>query len=190
MTGWHAVVFARTLVALVLLAAGLAKLASWREFIKIVRNYEILSASLSRLVGRLLPVAEIVVAVGMLVGLLVPWSALAAIMLFVMFGSAIVINLLRGRRDISCGCFRPQRNQRLTWGLVMRNAMLASLAAVPWLADIAQKRVEPLPGAELVATMLAAGSVFALWWLWGVILKMWRLADDARPSLLPRELSK
>jgi hypothetical protein len=178
-TSWHAVVFARTLVALVLLAAGLAKLASWREFIEVVRNYEILLAGLSRLFGRWLPVVEVIVAIGMLAGLLMPWPALAAIVLFLMFGSAIAINLLRGRRDISCGCFGPQRDHHLTWGLVMRNVMLAGLAAVPWLVGSAQKQVEP-PSAESVATMLAAGSVFALWWLWGVILNTWRLADEAR----------
>jgi hypothetical protein len=180
LTDWHAVVFARTLVALVLLAAGLAKLVSWREFIEVVRNYEILPAGVSGLVGWLLPPAEIIVATGMLVGLLMPWSAFAAMLLFLLFGSAMAINLLRGRRDISCGCFGPQRDHRLTWGLVIRNAMLAGLAAVPWLVGSTQEHGKPLPAAEVVATMLAAGSVFALWWLWGVILKTWRLADDAR----------
>jgi hypothetical protein len=181
LTEWHAVLFARTLVALILLTAGVAKLASWREFIQIVRNYELLPADVSNVVGRWLPVAEVIIAVGMLTGWLMLWLAVAAIVLFLLFASAIAINLLRGRRDISCGCFGPQRQQRLTWGLVIRNGLLAGLAAAPWLTGAAQERLESLPTAESVATVLAAGSVLALWWLWGVTQRMWRLADSAHP---------
>lgn len=57
-----------------------------------------------------------------------PAFAVAAVLL-VVYAGAMAINLLRGRRDIDCGCGGPA--QRLSWALPARNAVLA-LLAVAW----------------------------------------------------------
>ena len=178
LTEQHVILFVRAFLALVLLTAGIAKLVKRREFVEVVRNYRLLPESLAGFMGRSLPVIEVVVAIGLLLGIFIYWLAIIAIGLFLLFGSAVAINLLRGRRNISCGCFGPQQNHRLTWGLVMRNAVFAGLATMIWQGHHMFDRIEQSPIGETVATMLVAGAVLASWWLWGVIVKMWRLPDD------------
>lgn len=176
----HAIVFARTFVGLVLLAAGVAKLSKLGDFVGVVRNYRLLPEITVPFVGRALPAVEAIVAIGLLFGILVGWLALAAVGLFLLFGSAVAINLLRGRRDISCGCFWPQPNHHLTWGLVTRNAGLAGLAVSVWLIEPLVDRVGQLPIVETVATMFIAGAVLASLLLWGMIIRLWGQPEGAQ----------
>jgi hypothetical protein len=48
--------------------------------------------------------------------------------LLVLFAGAIAVNVMRGRTDIDCGCFRSALRQNLSWWLVLRNAVLLVLA--------------------------------------------------------------
>ncbi len=179
MTEQYTIAFARAFIGLLLLISGLAKLGNLHEFVQVVRNYKLLPENISGVVARLLPVVEIIVAVGLLLGILVVRFSLVAIGLFLMFGSAVAINLLRGRRDISCGCFGPKQNQLLAWSFVARNAILAGLATVISVLSPTLNTLEQLPIAEMVATTLVAGSVLACWWMWGMILKFWHLPEAA-----------
>lgn len=173
----HTVVFGRTFVAVVLLAAGVTKLGKRQEFVGVVRNYRLLPDAAVGFVAGLLPTIETAVAVGLLFGVLTSWLAATALCLFILFGSAVAINLLRGRRNISCGCFGPQHSQRLSWGLVIRNIVLACIAGVIWAIPTMTDGVNQYPSAETVATMFVAGATLASWWLWGVILRFWRLTE-------------
>ncbi|HEX5505736.1 MAG TPA: MauE/DoxX family redox-associated membrane protein, partial [Thermomicrobiales bacterium] len=96
----HLVLFARVVVGLVLLIAGAIKLGGRRHFAEIVRGYRLLPGNSATAVGSLLPLVELVVGISLLGGLLMPWTALAAIGLFLLFGVAIGVNLCRGRRDL------------------------------------------------------------------------------------------
>lgn len=182
-TAQYTLVFARTLVGLVLLTAGIAKLGNHREFIEVVRDYRLLPENVSRFVGRLIPLIELLVSAGLLFAVLTLWMSMAATALFLLFGSAVSINLLRGRRDISCGCFGPNQNHHLAWGLVARNGTLAALASLASVVSARSVGVAPLPIPETVATIFIAGAAFASWWLCGVIIRMWRPSDDGRPLL-------
>lgn len=62
--------------------------------------------------------------------LLTPVTELTAAAIFLTFVLAISINLLRGRNEVSCGCFGG-RSDNISWHLVARNLALASLA---WLS--------------------------------------------------------
>ena len=64
-----------------------------------------------------------------------PWALLAGIALLAVVTAAVVLNLLRGRTAISCGC-GGAGDQQISWSLVMRNGLFAVLlgfAAQPWL---------------------------------------------------------
>lgn len=122
-------------------AAGFAVLlgsAAWGKFRDaagfeaILADYRLLPGSLVRPVARGIPVVE-----GVLAGawIIAPWHtdaallasiATAAIMLG--YGVAIAANLSRGRSWIDCGC---GGGEQLSWVLVGRNAVLATLAVVP-----------------------------------------------------------
>jgi uncharacterized membrane protein YphA (DoxX/SURF4 family) len=175
--------FVSTLVALVLLAAGTAKLANWREFIEVVRNYQLLPARASTLMGYLLPITELIIGITLVFGLFTSLSLLIALSLFLMFGSAVAINLIRGRSDISCGCFGPGQGHKLTWNLVTRNAMLAGLAALAWLIFLGLNDVVYLSLQETIAIKFSAGAALVSWWLWGVILRVWHLHLPAQGYL-------
>ena len=122
-------------------AAGFAVLlgsAAWGKFRDaagfeaVLADYRLLPGSLVRPVARGIPIVEGVLAGAWIVA---PWHtdaallasiATAAIMLG--YGVAIAAHLSRGRSWIDCGC---GGGEQLTWVLVGRNAVLATLAVVP-----------------------------------------------------------
>lgn len=122
---WMAVTpAAKTAIAVILLPAGGAKLVDRRDFVDVVRGFAILPEAVVPAFATAIPVAELVIGLALLGGALFggfanEWFGLAAMALFVMFGTAIAINLIRGRSNISCGCFGSS-SRKLTWGLVLR----------------------------------------------------------------------
>lgn len=178
----YALLFIRTFIALVLLVAGISKLSGRREFIEAVRNYRLLPENLAIFVGRWIPVLEAMIGISLLLGILVSLTTFAAAALFVLFGIAVAVNLLRGRRNISCGCFGPQQNHHLTWILVARNMIFAILAVLVGLDMLGSGDNVQLTAEEAVATMLVAATSLALWWLWSIILMLLRLdPSDGNP---------
>jgi hypothetical protein len=80
-------------------------------------------------VARGLPILELATGVALWMPLPAPaWAAaagLASAGLLVLYAAAIGANLLRGRRDVSCGCLGASAEQPLSSALVARNAVLA-----------------------------------------------------------------
>ena len=169
--------FARTLVGLALLAAGLAKLLGGRKFVEVVRNDRLLPDELVAPVGRLVPLAEVCAAVLMFTDLLQPGAAAAAALLFLMFGGAIAINLLRGRSYISCGCFGVAGEQRLSWAMVVRNLLFAALAVLPQQARAGAPAATRLAPDEATVTVLLAVAALASFLMLGVVVKNWDVAE-------------
>lgn len=116
-------------LSVILLVGGWQKLRDPQVFAAAIDNYRLLPESLSPLLARALPLFE--VAAGLL--LLTPehseLGGQLAIALLLLVTGAVAINLLRGHADFDCGCggLSPQR---LSWGLVLRNALLLLLAAL------------------------------------------------------------
>jgi Methylamine utilisation protein MauE len=117
----------RTLVALVYLAAAAGKMRHWAVFQGVVANYRLLPDFLVAPVAYGLPPFEALLGVTLLFSVLSPWAELVAAALLLLFAAAMGINLLRGRRDIDCGCFQGALRQTLSWVLVIRNAVMALL---------------------------------------------------------------
>jgi uncharacterized membrane protein len=171
------ILFAKTLIGVILTATGIAKLSDLYKFIEIVRGYMLLPESAANFVGLILPMMEIIVGVNLLLGLLMPWPALVAAVLFLLFAAVVAINILRGRHDIACGCFGAPRKNRLTWGIVLRNiAFTFAAAAVAYFHD----RVEHLTRYEVVAVILLVSGTLTMWWLCNVLLSLWRLPDPSK----------
>lgn len=165
-------VAARTIAGLILLVAGLSKVIAVRRSVKAVHAYRLLPEIIVPVVGRALPWAEVIVGVAIVTGMLLPWSTLAALGLYVLFGAAIAINLMRGRRNIDCGCFGSTHRERLTWWLAVRNGLLAGVALLG--ANAMGPTIELAPG-ETVAASLTAGAAFAIWWLSLEARALWRM---------------
>lgn len=83
----------------------------------------------------------------------------ATALLFALYGTAIAINLARGRRDIDCGCSGPAARIPLSGWLLARNALLAG-AALACASGTTQRGL----GAIDALTIGAAITLLALAW--------------------------
>ena len=110
--------------------AGYQKFYSGNHFQKSISEYRVIPASWSRGLARLLPVVELAAGIGLLVPSLQMVAALAVCALLVLYTVAIAINVVRGRRDLDCGCSGSDQEQVVSGVLLARNATLFALALV------------------------------------------------------------
>jgi hypothetical protein len=111
------------LSALILGFAGLVKVRATGTFGSQIQAYGILPLGMSKAAGIVLPFVEVAVASILLVAPgLGGW--LAAI-LFITFAVAIAINLIRGNKDLVCGCFGAVGHRTLSWSHAGGNTLLA-----------------------------------------------------------------
>lgn len=122
------IVSLRLALAAVLVAAAVGKLVSLPRFANAVRNYQILGPAGSAAVAIVLPPIELVVGVCLLLAISPTIMAGVAATLFALLAIPIVINLLRGRADVDCGCF--SRSRGLSWRLVLRNGLFATVGLI------------------------------------------------------------
>lgn len=116
-------------LALLFASAAAHKLRDLAAFRASLAAYELLPGAFVRTVSALIAAGEAALAVALLV-VSSPLPALAAAGLLFLYSGAIAINLLRGRRNIDCGCAGPRARQPLGPGLVARNlALLAAAVA-------------------------------------------------------------
>lgn len=100
---WFGVV-ARLVLGGVWLAAGLLKIPDPTENVRAVRAYQLLPESVVPTIGHALPIAEILVGLCLLAGLLVRANALLSAVLLAAFVFGIGSAWSRGL-SIECGCF-------------------------------------------------------------------------------------
>src|SRR5205807_6073500 len=94
---------ARLLLAAVFLVSGQAKLADLAGSRQALRDFGV-PAALADPFGLLLPLAELAVAVALLLPAMAWWGALGALALLLLFVVGIGSNLARGRHP-DCHCF-------------------------------------------------------------------------------------
>jgi hypothetical protein len=76
------------------------------------------------------------------------------------YAAAIAVNLVRGRRDIDCGCAGPARRRLLSWSLVTRNVTLAAVALIG-LVPLHARPLHWVDAVTLVAATLTASALYA-----------------------------
>jgi hypothetical protein len=117
----------RVALALLFAAAASHKLRAPREFEATVAAYALLPSAAVRPFARVLALAEVGVAAGLLLpgpGLVPVAAVSAGAALLCVYSVAIAVNLARGRTDIDCGCLGPAGEQPLSAWLLARNAVL------------------------------------------------------------------
>jgi len=112
---------------------ALYKLRDFAGFESAVAGYRLLPAVLHR------PFSLAFVAAELLAGGFLLWpaarapGALLALAVLAAATLGVVVNLLRGRTDIDCGCGGLSRAPAsLSWWMVSRNGLLAALALLAW----------------------------------------------------------
>jgi len=149
----------------ILLAGSLGKLTGFTDFENAVAGYALLPGMLVRPFALLFAAAEVLAAVLLLTPAARESGAALAMLLLLAATVGIIANLLRGRRDIDCGCGGfSQRSSGLSWWLVLRNSLLLALAVPALLAGHAGTRsLGWIDGISFFgATLAALGLYFCL----------------------------
>jgi uncharacterized membrane protein len=140
-------------------ASAIFKLIDLGEFRAAVENYRILAESFEGAAAIAIPLAEIAGAAGLLIPRTHLASAVLLTLMLALFTTAIVVNLVRGRLYIDCGCFGPALRQPLSWWLPARNIALTGLIAVAALP--AGGRI--LTALDLATVFLGAATIIVLY---------------------------
>jgi hypothetical protein len=124
-------------VALLLTVAGIHKLRSLGTFAEIFAAYRVLPESAARRLAWLIPCIELSVAAALLWEPGRPWAIVAAMGLLIAYASGLCLNLVRGRRDLDCGCGTAGDRRSIAAWMVWRNLWLVlalGVAAAPTIA--------------------------------------------------------
>jgi len=151
---------ARAGLSLLLGWSGAHKLRDVGAFRAALEGYELLPPRWAVPAGAGLIAAEVGIASGLLLPRVAGVAALAAAGLLTLYAAAIAINLVRGRRDIDCGCAGPAGRQPISAGLVARNAALAAVALVG-AVPTAARPLTWLDGVTVLAGVAALGLLYA-----------------------------
>ncbi|MGB6182571.1 MAG: MauE/DoxX family redox-associated membrane protein [Rhodococcus sp. (in: high G+C Gram-positive bacteria)] len=89
----------------ILLVAGVPKIKDDGRTVRAVRGYKLLPDPMAVLVGKTLAPVEVIVGAALVLGMAPLVSGVLAALLFASFFVGLTVNLLRGRRDLDCGCF-------------------------------------------------------------------------------------
>lgn len=128
LTHSYIVTLCRWFVAGVLIYSGVSKISNRQQFLLVVKAFHILPARVTPIFSTVVPWLEVFVGGALLLGIRTTLSAALAGFLLSCFTAAIVINLLRGRTELDCGCFGRSHNKKIGVGLVIRNAALIVLS--------------------------------------------------------------
>lgn len=117
-----------TISGIVLAVAGIAKLGNLRTFGHQITAYHIVPAPIADWLGFILPPAEIGIGISTILS---PRYAVGSAALYLGFAIAVGVNLMRGKRELRCGCFGTRGAHRISYMHVTANILLAcaSLAA-------------------------------------------------------------
>ncbi len=118
-------------LAMLLLVGAWQKLRDQVAFRTALEAYDIVPAtSMSGVFAWALPVGEIVAGVALVIDRTRGAGVMLGALLLTVVTAAVVINLVRGRTDLGCGCGGIEDEQSLSWALVARNGVLLALLAM------------------------------------------------------------
>jgi hypothetical protein len=166
-------------LALLFALSSWSKLRDRAVFAATVADYHLVPDALTGPLATAIPFTEAVIAPALLFeGTRVTAAAWAA-GLVLLFSLAVLVNLLRGRTYIDCGCFSGAFRQRIGWDVLARNGVL--LGVIAWVGH----SPEPSRAAhwlDMVTMAAAAGAVVLLFATWGALRKGAELSGRHDPS--------
>ncbi len=151
---------ARIFLGLFFLAAALHKLRGRQAFMAAIRGYALLPQALLAPAAVMLLISEVMVGVLLLLPGFEMLASLAAAALLTLYFTAISVNLLRGRRDIDCGCsFGGSSSLLSNWHLLRLGALMA-LALLP-LAGAVSRELAAFDLLNLAGAVIVLGVLYA-----------------------------
>ncbi|HME73146.1 MAG TPA: MauE/DoxX family redox-associated membrane protein [Myxococcota bacterium] len=153
----------RGALALLFLVAAAHKLRAPVAFRAQLADYRLVPGRATQAVAAAVVAGELTTGLAFIAPPLRVAAAGAALVLLCAYSFAIALNLMRGRRDIDCGCSGLALRQPLTPWLLARNAVLAGIAVV-CLAPVRDRTllwvdaVTVLGGVGVLAALYAASN--------------------------------
>lgn len=163
-------VLARLGLAVVFAAAGVGKLADLAGSRQAVRTFGV-RARPANVIGTLLPVAELAVAVSLIGAGSARWGAVGGLIALSSFCVGIAVALRAGRQP-DCHCFGQLHSEPVGWRTLVRNVVLAAVAAIIVLAGpgpslsswFGSRPPEQVWGfAAAVVALIVAGQAALIW---------------------------
>ena len=148
---------------LMLLLASVHKLSEFRRFAAILEDYRVLPAAVVPIAAVILAAVEAVIGLAWLFAPAAIMPAVATVTLLSLYTLGIVVNLLRGRVHISCGCGIGNAvgtGDSLSWGLVLRNMVLIGAAGVA-MVPVTARSIGFLDYVTIVAALITIILLFA-----------------------------
>lgn len=149
-----------------LLLAARHKFVTLQQFRAVLADYRVLPVPLVTPVAWTVPAIELLIGSSWLLAcagyLPVMVAALATTLLLALYTLAMAINLLRGRRHISCGCGLASSatdGQLLSWWLIARNGVLMGVALAAGL-PLSARALNIADYATLAALLLSAALLY------------------------------
>lgn len=177
----------RILIGLVLMSSGFTKTDNWDHHINTIRGYRLLPESLLKPAGFALAVSEVLLGSAMVLGVGLRAAGLATSVIMVLYGLAISVNLLRGNRNIECGCGGVLGAHKISWWLSARNLALAAVSLwlswdpPRWMALWSQ--IGESVGSSVVAVGLANLGLALGCWVLNETLATWRTLNRINEGL-------
>src|ERR1700676_5171182 len=122
---------------LLFVSAASHKLRDLQQFAQVFAGYNIAPLVNRWRLSWLVPVLEILIALGLLLPASRAATTVVAVALLVSYALAISVNLRAGHNAIACGCGGPDQRRPIAAWMVWRNLLLASLLGLtllPWTA--------------------------------------------------------
>jgi uncharacterized membrane protein YphA (DoxX/SURF4 family) len=148
----------RVALGLLFGAAALDKLRAPAAFTAAVRDYRLVPEPAVPAVAWIVTVGEFVFAIGAILGSRPALGGLAVLLL--VYAGAIAVNLVRGRREIDCGCGGADEHRPLSGFLLVRNGVLA-MFALPALLPTAPRSLGAIDLVCIGAAVLALALLYA-----------------------------
>jgi len=147
--------------------AAVSKLADWAGSRQAVEHFGV-PRRVSGLAAVLLSTAELGIAVGLLPSAIYGWAAFGALTLLIIFMVGIGVTLARGQRP-ECHCFGQLHSAPVGWRTLVRNGVLATVAAlvvwqgsadpgasdVAWLLPLSETEIAGLVAIVILAALVA-----------------------------------
>lgn len=189
------VVGAQVLLAAVFGVAGGAKLFDLRGSRRAVADFGV-PVGAAPIVGVLLPLAELATAIALLIPATALAGAISALILLLIFVGGVARAMHKGL-DVDCGCFGPIYSATAGSATLVRNAVLAALAALvvvhgpvdigDWIGDRSAGEL------VLAVAILLAASGGVAWWLWKQNRDLMRVRTERiakGPQVPPRPVTR
>jgi hypothetical protein len=178
--------FIRLLLGLILLSVGVSKLLHRSRFERGMKEYQVLPGflesklALSTVLSFSIPLAELAAALGLISGLVLLPATILALGMFLTFSGAIIINLVRGRFDLSCHCAGALGDHHISWWLVGRNGLLVGCLLVLLLTPSDPFTVSTLYHSPSVLNGVWSSTILPVTILVGVVLVLLVLINSSR----------